>query len=301
MAKRGTLEHPKNRRLARALKTNPGTTLGLLETIWHRASQFHSNGTMSKLDLDDAFDAGGWLANYTSDELIKALTKEEHCWLDLLPDGNFYIHDWHLHCDDTNHAKLYRTLTTFGNGRKPLPRKVSKAEQESLETEWRNLAAETPLAGGIRQPNASRLAESGSLPCPSLPFLALPSPPLPASGEGVCDFPEEVRRKAEVVYASYGKRRWGKLWRGDTANEQAQRDLRELCGRLHAFSDAESKLIAYFANPPPGRMPTEKLWHIFRHLGLELKHDKHKPPERPSQVYKNVTAERLAATIGVTE
>lgn len=295
MAKRGTLEHPKNRRLARTLKTNPGTTLGLLETLWHRAAQFHSNGTMSKLDLYDAFDAGGWLDMYSSEELIQALTKDEHCWIDLLPDGNYYIHDWHLHCDDSTHAKLYRTLTTFGNGRKPLPRKVDKREQESLEIEWRISAAEScPSAAESR-----RSAESGSLPCPSLPSLALPSPSLPAGEEGVCDFSVEVRKKAVAIYTMYGKRRWGKLWRGDTANEQAQRDMRELCGRLQSFPEAEAKLTAYFANPPSGRMSTEKLWHIFRYLELEIKQPKDKKQERPTQAYKDFTAERLAAQMGV--
>lgn len=164
MAKRGTLDHPKNKRLARALKTFHGITLGLLETIWHQAAQFHADGKMTKLDLEDAFDAGGWLSMFNLEQLIEALSNPDHAWLDVLPDGTFYIHDWHNHCDDSTHAKLYRSLMYFGNGSKPLARKVYGDEKNQLEKQWTDL--------DIRRTSTGNPPEA--LPCLALPILAKP-------------------------------------------------------------------------------------------------------------------------------
>jgi len=172
MAKRGTLDHPKNKRLARALKTIPAFTLGLLESLWHKVTQFHWNGKVTRLDLEEVFDSVGLLTIYTTDQLIEALTNPNWRWLDPLEDGTWYVHGWHEHCEDSVHAKLYRSAQTFGNGAKPIPKKIGKNELEELEKAWKTqpaAVAPLPAADGSQNP------PHGDRRQPALPSQAKPS------------------------------------------------------------------------------------------------------------------------------
>jgi len=141
MAKRGTLEHPKTKRLARLLKVPPGVALGLLETIWHFVGDYRKAGGLSNADIEDALDAGGWLAMFTAEQVLQALhNQEKECvWIDPLPDGRWVIHDWAVHCEDSIHATLYRALQRFADGTMPKPRSMSKDEREKLEKLWSNV------------------------------------------------------------------------------------------------------------------------------------------------------------------
>lgn len=143
MAKRGTLEHPKTKRLARLLKVPPGVALGLLETIWHFVGDYRKAGGLSNADIEDALDAGGWLAMFTAEQVLQALhNQEKECvWIDPLPDGRWVIHDWAVHCEDSIHATLYRALQRFADGTIPKPRSMSKDERERLEKLWGNVPA----------------------------------------------------------------------------------------------------------------------------------------------------------------
>lgn len=95
MAKRGTLEHPKNRRLARALKIPPIFSLGILEGLWHYTSANHPTGRHSRQSLESAFRSGELTDVFTVDELISALISTQ--WLDEHTADVYQIYDWRDH------------------------------------------------------------------------------------------------------------------------------------------------------------------------------------------------------------
>ena len=245
MAKRGTLEHPKNRRLARALKTNPGTTLGLLETIWHRAAQYHPDGGMTRLDLEDAFDAGGWLDVFTVDSLIAALTSQDHAWLEALPNGTWYIHDWHIHCDDSTQAKLYRAVKYFANGVKPIAKKVYGDEKHQLEEAWKQANKPTFLSG-LPAATASNPADTESSPPAILPSLAKPSHSLAKpepKPEPVVSVDDVFQDLPQVLISEPLKSEW-RLWE-KYLREVHSRPMQPMC-RGPAWSEVLKRA-------PPGK------------------------------------------------
>ena len=138
MAKRGTINHPKNKRLARVLKTVPGVTQGLLETFWQWVGTYARDGAITAFDVEEILDFGGWLEIFTPEQVITAMTDElRGCrWLDLLEDGRFYVHDWHEHCDDAIHTGLYKAKQFFADGTKPKARGVYKEEASELKSWW---------------------------------------------------------------------------------------------------------------------------------------------------------------------
>lgn len=111
MAKRGTHEHPKTRRLARLLKQPPYAALGLLEAIWHWVGRYAPTGFLTPENVED-------LQEYTrfKGNLEKVLV--ETGWLDVVQNG-FFIHDWHDHADDNvkknlkNQGKQFYRKNTF--------------------------------------------------------------------------------------------------------------------------------------------------------------------------------------------
>lgn len=138
MAKRATLANPKTRRLARALEIVPGMALGLLETLWSWVGTYARDGALSRLDMIEVLEYGGWHRFLNADAVLSAMADEanECVWLDPLPDGRFYVHDWHEHCDDAIHGGLYRAKSFFANGAKPKARGVMKSEADDLKNWW---------------------------------------------------------------------------------------------------------------------------------------------------------------------
>lgn len=278
MAKRGTLDHPKNKRLARALKSFHGITLGLLETIWHQAAQFHADGKMTRLDLEDAFDAGGWLSMFKLEQLIDALSHPDHAWLDALPDGTFYIHDWHNHCDDSTHAKLYRSLMYFGNGAKPLARKVYGDEKNQLERQWTDMDTRRTSAGH---------------PPEALPCLALPSLAKPERGATPNNPPpvfEEIPEKLKTAQFCEAWQRWEVY--------QDERHQRKLSDEMRRESWA--RLLAH---APPGSESAYGVLTIQQSIAEGWKGLHPKEPRAtmakaatvPPRKLENATDKRLAA------
>lgn len=134
MAKHGALEHPKTKRLARALGTIPGVALGLLETIWHWVSDYRKDGALSAIDIEDALDSGGWLTMFKASDVIAAMTDadRECIWLDTIEGGRYFIHDWHEHADDAVNRSLARAISTFANGVRPNFSRLEQKERERI-------------------------------------------------------------------------------------------------------------------------------------------------------------------------
>ncbi len=191
MAKRGLLTHPKTSRLARLLGTIPGVIVGLQETLWHFTGEFRRDGALTYLDIEDALDKGGWLSMFTTDQYIAAATnKERECvWLDVLPDGKFYIHGWHEHADDSVHRWLARAGKRFANGSIPNFTKLTAAEREAVKEMYAQ--PELPLNPGNEvttpnpvEPSDESVSPLGPQNCPmgesKRPPGALPVPvPVP--------------------------------------------------------------------------------------------------------------------------
>lgn len=193
MAKRGTLEHPKNRRLARLLDSVPGVTYGLLCVLWDRATEYYKDGAVTRLDIEDALDACGFLSMWSVDQVIEALTNEaQGCiWLDRLEDGRFYIHDWHDHCEDSVHISLARSVKHFANGVRPsmtrIGDKPNKDKNETVGERTRLLIAfdaKEKEESALRNPEnvpAHFVRTTSAPPSQAKPSQAMPSHTEPIS------------------------------------------------------------------------------------------------------------------------
>jgi len=143
MAKRGTLDHPKTKRLGRALNMPAWAALGLLEAVWHWVSRYCPEGLLGDEDLEDCadtirFDAGGKM-------LAETL---ESCGLMDAQDGMWYVHDWHDHADETTKKALEKAGKGFANGSQSR-RFTKKPEQVIPYEEFANDSRE------IHEPNAT--------------------------------------------------------------------------------------------------------------------------------------------------
>jgi hypothetical protein len=180
MAKRGVIDHPKNRRLARQLTTFPGVTLGLLETIWHWVAEFRKDGALTLADLEDALDSGGWLQMFSLDQVATAMTNEakECVWLDDLGDGRFYIHDWHEHAEDNIHNYLARGHKRFANGEMPSLKRLAKDERIALEAHYK----QEDLGSSAQKAHGERTESTLPEPKPE-PIAKASKPPSSPQGE----------------------------------------------------------------------------------------------------------------------
>lgn len=111
MAKRGTLGHPKCKRLGRALGMEAWAALGLLEAFWHWVGRYRPTGQLSAEDMLDAADEVGFRDAERLAELLVTTG-----WLDQLDDDSYYVHDWHDHADDTVKKTLAKRKEQFANG-----------------------------------------------------------------------------------------------------------------------------------------------------------------------------------------
>lgn len=173
MAKRGTLEHPKTKRLARILGVCPGVAMGMLETIWHWVGDYRKDGAVTMVDLEDALDSGGWLTMFSAEMVAAAMTNvERECiWLDVLPDGRLYIHDWHVHSDDAVNRALARAKRYFANGLRPDLTRLGKDEREAIRAHFDAMESFNPstpeaLSMDSNARDAQDVRTSGALPEP---------------------------------------------------------------------------------------------------------------------------------------
>ncbi len=142
MAKSGTFEHPKTKRLARLLKAPNYAALGLLEAFWHWVGRYAPTG---QLDADAMEDCADTLRFHQGGEMLAELLSQSG-WLDTFEDGTYYVHDWHDHAIDGVKKDLQRTGRKFANGapvRKPKTKETpedlpqdspEESTEETLET-----------------------------------------------------------------------------------------------------------------------------------------------------------------------
>lgn len=100
MAKRGTLDHPKNFHLAQELGCATWASLGLLEAFWHWVSRYHPQGFVT----DQEMRAAAYAIRFDGDLVAPLLATG---FLDEA-EGGYAVHDWADHADDTTKKVLQR-------------------------------------------------------------------------------------------------------------------------------------------------------------------------------------------------
>lgn len=163
MAKRGTLEHPKTKRLARSLGLPSWAALGLLEAVWHWAGRYALTGAMSHDDLEDCadtirFDGGG-----------AALAQALHAagWLEQTETG-WYIHDWHDHADDAVRKALAKRGERFANGSAIRRQTQTPDGENDSRTIREQIANDSRLPEPEPEPEPSRDSSLRSESCPAI-------------------------------------------------------------------------------------------------------------------------------------
>jgi hypothetical protein len=292
VAKRGTLNHPKNQRLAKALKTAPGLTLGLLETIWEWAATYQPTGRLTAHDLEEALDYGKWRKVFRDySRVIEALIDPAHRWLDPLDNGAYGIHNWPKHATDGVHAMLYRNIMTFYDGSKPLQKKISAREREKLAKLWA-IHDSAAAVGSQNLPIGPPTTFTSTFLTTSTPSPAAASgPPVPESvfhGRGGEDessdplhgFGSTVKAQAVAAMSRYVERRFG-TEANVPATYDRRRDLRGFASALEEDPPGRmAKLSRYFDHPTlPRHAP---VFRVLNAAGLGLD-EKPPPPKTPAE------------------
>jgi len=167
MAKRGTLDHPKTRRLARAIGLPRFAALGLMEAVWQWVSRYTPTGFLTEEDILDCADTVGFDGDLSSVWVKAGLLDEV--------EGGFYIHDWHEHADDATKKALEKAGKSFANGSRL--RRMPQEQPEKPEIE---------PSTSDEQPIREQFANNSRTKRDSLakPSQAMPSHTKPVEGEG---------------------------------------------------------------------------------------------------------------------
>lgn len=114
MPKPGTRLHRKVARLSRTLNVELPHAFGLVCALFDIAADQCPDGDVTKLCRNPRELAEEMRTEIQPELLIAGLASAG--WLDELPDGGYYVHDWHEHAEDRVHLRLARAGKPFANG-----------------------------------------------------------------------------------------------------------------------------------------------------------------------------------------
>ncbi len=129
--KRGTIDHPKMRRLGRELGLPLYAAVGLLECLWHFTAERAPRGDIGRWDDEDIAEACGWPMEEAA-RLIAALVRTG--WLDEHAEHRLVVHDWSEHADDAIHVRLSRNGESFADGAAPRQSRLARRERTTAES-----------------------------------------------------------------------------------------------------------------------------------------------------------------------
>ena len=158
--KSGTIRHRKVYDLAGILSVRRAEAIGILTGLWELTAEQFPDGDVSRAPLPYLAEFSLWDSG-RGQELINALIKSE--LLDPLPDGRLYVHDWHDHCENTVHRKLWRRKAWFANG---LPPKITTLDGQDKEAARKWYAEHKP-------PEFQRNSNGIPTECLRLPAVAV--------------------------------------------------------------------------------------------------------------------------------
>jgi len=218
MVKRGTIEHPKMKQLAKALNIPPPYAVGILESLWHWSARYAIQGDIGKWS-DAAISEGvGWTGDPI--KLIDALVQSK--WVDRVRGcARLAIHDLADHADNTWKQNLKDKGLTFWNGKpargKGKGRRTDLQKLEvNLQPTSRNLKLTSsqppqPVACALPVPLDSKDSKAGE----NLPDLSTPpkGKPQPITAEPLWEkvtdtaktFTEARGDKGKFTFAFLGK------------------------------------------------------------------------------------------------
>jgi hypothetical protein len=116
--KRGTTRHPKFRELRALLQVHDYQVVGILESLWDVAAEFHDDGDVGRWSAEQIARAIDWPGD--AQHLVRSLIGAG--WLDEVtgePGVRFSVHDWLCHCP--NHV--------WDRCKKRVLRQLKKGEQ----------------------------------------------------------------------------------------------------------------------------------------------------------------------------
>lgn len=129
MAKRGTYNHPKTRRLARLLHIPRSYAYGLVTAMWDYAEEHCKYGDIGKCADFEIEEEVDW--NGDEGAFVAACITAQ--WLDEDATHRLLIHDWPDHCEDTVHNRIARERGFFANGEAPKTSRLSLQERSVAE------------------------------------------------------------------------------------------------------------------------------------------------------------------------
>jgi len=109
--KRGTPDHPKTHRLARALGVPRAQAAGHLEFLWHWTAKFAPRGDVGRFQDQDIEQGAGWEG--PPGALVRAFEAEGWLCPHPEPEVRLVVHDWHEHAEDAVKKALQRRGETF--------------------------------------------------------------------------------------------------------------------------------------------------------------------------------------------
>lgn len=127
MAKRGTLNHRRTRRLASALGVPRAHALGLMEALWHITADNAPRGDVGRMSEQDLADEIYWEGDPAAliAGFLAAGVLEQHATYKLV------VHGWSEHADNALRHKLKRAGQTFWDGEAPFRTKSKDGEPSS--------------------------------------------------------------------------------------------------------------------------------------------------------------------------
>lgn len=157
--KRGTIDHPKMRRLVRELgrvvasRSELGfvtiggqvplcLAVGILECLWHFAARHAPQGDIGRWSDADIADAVGWPASEAAG-LVAGLV--DSGWVDRHEHHRLVVHDWAEHADDAVNMSLARAKLFFADGRAPKTVRLGK-EREAADAFYGSMAGAAATA-----------------------------------------------------------------------------------------------------------------------------------------------------------
>jgi len=144
--KRGTIEHPKLKKLAKSLDISTYAAVGLLECLWHFTARYAQPGDVGKYSNDEI--ALGLYWEGDPDELVNALVANR--WIDEHPEFRLVVHDWHEHADQTLKRSLAKQGLVFAS------EKLAQTSLKLAQTSLRRAQTSSPEPEPEPEPEPSQ-------------------------------------------------------------------------------------------------------------------------------------------------
>lgn len=184
MAKRNSHNHPKIKRLARALKTNRRDAFGLMCILWDFTTATCWHGNIGKYSDEELADEVFW----EEDPAVLILALVESGLVDLHEGHRLIVHDWWDHAEDSVHMKIARAHEFFADGRAPKLGRLSKDERAPIADFYADAATEKLAAlefdrAHEQEERAHDVRTETESVRTTMPCLAKPSQAIPSQAE----------------------------------------------------------------------------------------------------------------------